>query len=95
MPRTTDLPERILTLLEDSPGALTVNAVAKELKTAARTARTHLIALTEDGKILREFVYVGDHGAYEYRARPGMRTERAKREAEQRANAPQKRSPRS
>lgn len=75
MPRETDIPERIIKLLEDHQGvAFTSRGVASKLKTTPKTTRTHLLALFEGNRILRVYEYDRDGvGAYHYYAKPMMR----------------------
>lgn len=57
MPRTTDLPERILGLIEKSNKPVTVSAIAAAVDANTRTVGTHLRDLYARGLITREWTY--------------------------------------
>jgi MarR-like DNA-binding transcriptional regulator SgrR of sgrS sRNA len=81
MMRTTDLPDQIVKLLEETaaaePDGFTVAHLATRLTATERTLRTHLLALVDANRIDRQFIYVGEGkarvGAYYYRAKARVR----------------------
>ncbi|REG27753.1 hypothetical protein ATI61_10990 [Archangium gephyra] len=66
MPRTTDLPARILALIEQCTEGLVSYEVAQRLGVSERTARTHLLDLFGKAQLRREYVYYDRQAAYRY-----------------------------
>jgi len=62
MPRSTNIPERVVALLENAAAPLPLPDIAEALKANQRTLGTHLRALVESGYLTRAFVYFDQGG---------------------------------
>lgn len=73
MPRTTDLPERIVRLLESVPrgrAPMTAQGITEALESRLGTVSTHLRALVENGHLERVYVY-GEDASVPFPAKVG------------------------
>lgn len=74
--KTTDIPQRALDVLKGTTPetALTASQIAERLGANAKTVSEHLHALTKAQRVLRDYRYTNNIGAYWYYTRTSKRT---------------------